>query len=85
METLQILEKKMELLIGFIHELKASNIQLIEKNIELTGKLEALESSLFVENECIEKLSQEKKLTKIVVDDLIKSIDSMLRENEQPL
>jgi hypothetical protein len=84
METLQILEKKVETLIHFIRELKAKNVQLLEKNTVLTEKLETIERSLLTENEFIEKLNQEKNVTKIVVDDLIKSIDTMLTESQQP-
>lgn len=63
-------------------ELKLKNAQLAQENAQLTEQLDAIENSLLQGSKTVEDLSLEKSLTKAVVDDLIKSIDALV-ENEQ--
>lgn len=83
MEVLNVLEKKIASLIEMIKELKAEKAQLIEENIELKQKLESFESSLLSREKHVEERNQEIVLTKMVVDDLIKSIDLLVEEQQQ--
>lgn len=97
MEALRILEEKISSLIKVIHELKtkndtlknenskskaenkelkAENALLVEEKTQLSAKLNMMESSLLKDNERIEE-------TKIVVDDLIKSIDALVKNEHQ--
>ena len=78
MEALSVLEKKIASLISLVKELKTKNERLAKENAELIDKLEMVEGSMFKDNENIEELNQEKALTKMVVDDLIKDIDSLV-------
>ena len=84
MEVLTVLEKKVAFLIGTIKELKAENARLMEENAQFAAKLSTVEKSLLNDTQRVEELDQEKALTKMVVDDLIKSIDSLIESDEQP-
>ncbi len=83
MEELSLLEKKITSLVDVIHELKKEKAKLVEENFQLLTKLEILENSLLTDSERIEKLNQERALTKTVVDDLIRSIDLLVEEKQQ--
>lgn len=82
MEILNVLEKKIASLIEMIKELKAEKALLVEENIELKQKLESFESSLLSKDKNVEERTQEIVLTKMVVDDLIKSIDLLVEEQQ---
>jgi hypothetical protein len=82
MESIKVLEEKVVLLVGLIDKLKTENKKLEKvsaefekKNVELEKKLEKLELSLLKRDE---SSKEEQALTKAVVDDLIKSIDSLV-------
>jgi regulator of replication initiation timing len=62
-------------------ELRTENSNLAEENAQLAAKLSMLEKSLLDDSRRIDELRQEKELTRLVVDDLIKSIDSLV-ENQ---
>ena len=65
-------------------ELKADNAKFAEDNAQLTAQLKGIEESILKENKQVEALSQERSITKAVVDDLIKSIDILVEhENQQ--
>jgi len=95
MEALGLLEKKIKNLVELIGKLKdenaklkTENSRLKDENIKLLSKIEDVErtmestkGSILEQGKNLEELSQEKELTKIVVDDLIKSIDSFVQEN----
>lgn len=83
MEVLNVLEKKIASLIEMIKELKAEKAQLLEENLELKQKVENFESSLLSRDKNVEERDQEIVLTKMVVDDLIKSIDLLVEEQQQ--
>jgi hypothetical protein len=69
MEILQALERKIVQLIALTNELKSNNARLAEENEQLLHKLTTIQS---------EELNQERLRTKMFVDDLIKSIDSLV-------
>ncbi len=80
MEVLQVLEKKIAALVELIQGLKAEKARLVEENAQLLAKVGSLEGSALEDSE---RLDEIKKETKCVVDDLIKSIDSLVKENQQ--
>lgn len=57
-------------------ELKSENTKLLQENTTLAGQVSAMEGSLLKGNERIEE-------TKVVVDDLIRSIDALVRNEHQ--
>ncbi len=93
MEMLGLLEKKLAELVEHAKRLKEQNdelrkqfeqlaqenARLIQDNALLQGRIEVLELSLLKDKE---ELSQEKELTKMVVDGLIKSIDSLVEQEQ---
>lgn len=81
MNSLKLLEEKLVSLAELVKELKTENAKLAEENAQLAAKLSMLQNSLNDDTHRIEELKQEKELTRIVVDDLIKSIDSLV-ENQ---
>lgn len=81
METLNILEQKLNQLMALVKELKAKNAALEEDNLQLMQKVDSLESALLQHDETLE---QEKALTKSAVDELIKSIDLLVSNENQP-
>lgn len=83
METLSILEKKVVSLIDIIKQLKAENARLIEENTQLASKINFLQGTVHEDAKRVEELDQEKALTKMVVDDLIKNIDSLVEGEKQ--
>ena len=85
MEVLGILEEKIRGLVAQIKELRAENVKLVEAKRELEEKLEALEGSILKDSKNLEDLNQEKALTKMAVDDLIKSIDVLGGSEDQSL
>ena len=75
MEVLKLLEEKIAGMLERILELKADNEQLSQENAQLMAKMVMLEKSLTSDISRIEELSEEKALTKMVVDDLIQNIE----------
>jgi hypothetical protein len=82
MEKLSLLEKKIMHVCEVIKAEKALNAQLMQEKNELLGKLEQLETSLLKGAQNIEELNQEKVLTKLVVDELICSIDKLVEQEQ---
>lgn len=80
METLSMLEEKVSLLLDLIKDLKEKNSRLVEEKSLLLEKIETIQSSSLKNNQQVE---EEKALTKIVVDELIHSIDLFVKENQQ--
>lgn len=83
METLQVLGEKITSLIELTQKLQAENATLAEENVQLVAKLKMLEGSMVSDGDRMEALNQEKALTKMLVDDLIKSIDSLVPSEKQ--
>ena len=95
MELLTVLEQKIAALVARINDLTAQldmsrseHGALMERfdqeKKQLCEQIEKLEDSLLTRHQNIEELSTERELTKMAVDDLIKSIDTIVnREHEQ--
>ncbi len=94
--NLTLLEEKVIRLVDMVKFLKASNDALQDANNALRGENQVLqdenqilknqvmniETSLVAETKDLEALSQEKMMTKMIVDDLIRSIDSLVDQKE---
>lgn len=80
--NLTLLEEKVIRLVEMVKSLKLSNQGFIEENEMLKNQLMKVESSLVSEIKELEELSQEKMMTRMIVDDLIKSIDSLVDQKE---
>lgn len=85
MEALTILEQKVAALIESkrsdverVHALLEELSKVKNENIQLRESLDKLENTLLSRHESFEELTQERMLTKTVVDDLIKSIDMLI-------
>jgi len=81
--NLTVLEEKVVLLVNTVKSLKQENADLKELNVFLQEQLKALEGSLVSETKDLEELSQEKIMTKMAVDDLLKSIDELIDQKEK--
>lgn len=79
MEVLSLLEKKISDLLEVTKNLKEKNAALTEENKQLQIKVDELETVILKDKE---EIDQEKELTKLVVDGLIKSIDSLKSEQK---
>lgn len=84
MNDLKLLAEKLNYLAELVNELKTENAKLAEENAQLSAELVMLQNSLKDDTQRIDELKQEKELTRLVVDDLIKSIDSLV-ENPKTL
>jgi hypothetical protein len=65
-------------------QLKAENDRLSECNAQLVFQLDSVEKSILKETNNVQELSTERSITRSALDDLIKSIDSIV-ENENQL
>ncbi len=80
-ECEQLKEENSELLKQFVSDdgsVKEEAAGLRKENEGLRKQIEKLEDSLLARGESLEALSQEKELTRMAVDDLIKDIDSIV-------
>ncbi len=82
-DSLHLLEEKVVHMIDMIKSLKSENMTLKDKNKDLQSQVKAFESSLVAETKSLEELSQEKMMTKMVVDNLLHSIDSLIEVNDK--
>ncbi len=80
MERFKVLEGKIVQLVDVIKGLRSENDSLVQENGKLQEKVEKLEFSVLNDKE---QLDKEKELTKEVVDELIKSIDTLVGSEEQ--
>jgi len=80
--NLTLLEEKVVRLVEMVKTLKQANQSLQEENQMLKHQLMKTESSLVAETKDLEELSQEKMMARLLVDDLIKSIDSLVDQKE---
>lgn len=64
--------------------LKAENAKLAEGNAQLTFQLNTIESSMLKETGHVQELTEERSITRLVLDDLIKSIDLIVENENQP-
>lgn len=82
MDSMKVLEEKVVQLVGVVKSLKTENGKLkkeidglCKEKDDMASKLEAMEMSLLKQDESVQV---ERALTKEVVEDLIKSIDSLV-------
>jgi regulator of replication initiation timing len=78
MNVLKQLEEKLICLAELVKDLKTENAKLAEENAQLSAQLIMLQNALKDDSQRLDALKQEKELTRLVVDDLIKSIDSLV-------
>jgi|SRR4030095_4844237 predicted nuclease with TOPRIM domain len=79
-----ILQSQYDSLKTEIVELKAENAKLTEGNAQLTFQLNTIESSILKETGHVLELTEERSITRLVLDDLIKSIDLIVENENQP-
>lgn len=77
-ENLHLLEKKIAQLIELVKAEKTLNAQLMQEKNALTARLEMVENSLLREARSSEELNQEREMTKLMVDELIGTIDRLV-------
>ena len=65
-------------------ELKAENASLVEINAQFTIQLKAIENSILLETDQVKELKEERSVTRSALDDLIKSIDLIVENENQP-
>jgi len=64
-------------------ESKAENAKLAEHNAQLLMQLKAIENSILLETDHVNELKEERSVTRSALDDLIKSIDSIVENENQ--
>ena len=79
MDMLTVLEGKVLKLVSHVATLKAENDRLLEENLQLREQIESLETLILKDKS---EISQDRELTKLVVDGLIDSIDSIVDHNK---
>ena len=84
METLSALQDKIEQLIVLVKSLKTANAKLEKENKQLAKKIDSIESTVTSNEQDVKELSEEKMRTKMVVDDLINSIETFMKVEKQP-
>ena len=84
LERLQVLEKKITLVIDLLHDEREKSLKLAQENKTLTERIKTMESSLAQESKSIDELSQERVLTRKMVDELIQTIDQLVKGMPQP-
>lgn len=82
MEMLHLLQERIQQLVQVVKEIKAENTKLVKANTQLKETLASMEAAMLKESKSIDSLAKEKEMTKTVVDDLIKRIDSLLPHSE---
>lgn len=80
-DQLCVLNQENDLLKLENSELQLEKAKLVEGNAQITAQLNAIEDSILLETNHIHELKEERSVTRLVLDDLIKSIDSIV-ENE---
>lgn len=83
-KDLDDLQSKYDLLQSENAQLKAENDKLIEGNAQLTFHLNTVEKSILKETGHVAELTEERSVTRLILDDLIKSIDSIVENENQP-
>jgi peptidoglycan hydrolase CwlO-like protein len=77
------LKQQLDELVTNNNKLETENARLSEENFQLVASLGNLETSVAHDSETIDLLKEEKALTKIAVDDLIKSISDLVATEQQ--
>ncbi len=78
MEALKVLENKVSSLVKLVETLRADNDKLMKEREGLKTKNKTVEASRSADSKRMGELDKERELTKLAVDDLIKSINSLV-------
>jgi len=78
METLGVLEQKIEQLVSLIKKLKSENNRLVKENQELSEIVHSFENARKEQNHDLNELHKEREVTKGALDNLIKSIETLM-------
>lgn len=81
MNGLKQLQERLLYLAELVKELKTENAKLAEENAQLAAELMMLQNSLKDDVQRIDELKKEKEETRLLVDDLLKNIDTLV-ENQ---
>lgn len=79
-EKFNMLEQKISSLIEIVKLEKERNLNLLNENKELLGKLETIEMKLLRESD---EVNQDRELTKMAIDELIEGINSVFVQQDQ--
>jgi FtsZ-binding cell division protein ZapB len=82
-EEIHVLQPENDSLKIEIQELKAENAKLAENNAHFIMQLRAVENSILLETDHVNELKEERSVTRSALDDLIKSIDSIVENENQ--
>src|SRR5688572_7916561 len=77
-EKLCLIQSENDLLKVGNEELRITNAKLTDDNAQLTTQLSTIENSILLETGHVNELKEERLVTRLVLDDLIKSIDSIV-------
>lgn len=80
MDAFKVLEEKIAMLVERVNTLKAANKTLDIENKKLQKKISTLEEAMLVDGQRITSLDEEKNAAKLVVESLIKNIDSLIEK-----
>lgn len=80
MDAFKVLEEKIAMLVERVNTLKAANKTLETENKKLQKKVSSLEEAMLVDGQRITSLDEEKNAAKLVVESLIKNIDSLIEK-----
>jgi chromosome segregation ATPase len=83
-QNFNALQSKYDSLESNYAQLKAENDKLAEGNAQLALQLNSIEQSMLKETGHVHELTEERSITRLVLDDLIKSIDSIVENENQP-
>ena len=83
-EQNDLLQSKYDTLKAGHEILKAENDRLTEGNAQLAFQLKTIENTILKETGHVQELTEERSMTRLVLDDLIKSIDSIVENENQP-
>jgi FtsZ-binding cell division protein ZapB len=82
-EQIHALQQENDSLKIEVQELKAENANLVEINAQFTIQLKAIENSILLETDHVKELKEERSVTRSALDDLIRSIDSIVENENQ--
>lgn len=78
MEALKVLEDKVSSLVKLVETLRVDKDKLTKENEKIKARYKSVEASYSVDSKRVTDLGKERELTKLAVDDLIKSINSLV-------
>lgn len=83
MDNFAVLEQKVAMLIDIIKNLKTENARLAQENTQLNAQILIMQENMMNDAKQTEDLNQEKAVTYLVVDEIIKNIDSIIETEKQ--